>query len=348
MNINLDLLCSSYNYLLPEELIATKPAEPRDTSKLMVINKRTGVIEDKIFKDIIEYLNEGDVLVLNNSRVLPARLHGRKNYDGALVEVFLIRELQKDTWLTLAKPAKRLKINTLIAFENGLEGKVISILPTGERIIKFTFPADKTFIEIIKVLGKVPFPPYISNPECDPERYQTIYSEKEGSVAAPTAGLHFTKELLSAIQEKGINIVYLTLHVGLGTFQPLKTENIKEHIMHGEYYELSKSTADLLNSQKQSGKRIIAVGTTVTRVLETVFNKFGEFNESFSESHIFIYPGYHFKAIDCLITNFHLPASTLLMLVSTFWDRKKLLESYEYAKNSEYKFYSLGDATFLY
>lgn len=348
MNLNPDLLTSSYDYFLPGELIAIKPAEPRDTSKLLVINKRTGVIDDKIFKDIREYLNEGDVLVLNNTRVLPARLYGRKNYDGALVEVFLVRELEQDTWLTLAKPAKRLKENTLIAFSHGLEGKVTNILPTGERIIKFTYPAAKTFLEIIGNIGEVPFPPYISSPQCEPERYQTIYSEKEGSVAAPTAGLHFTEELLSALQKKGVNIVYLTLHIGLGTFQPLKTENIKEHSMHAEYFELSTETADFLNRQKQSGKRIIAAGTTVSRVLETVFNKFGRFTGCYGESDIFIYPGYQFKAVDCLITNFHLPASTLLMLVSAFWDRKKLLAAYEYAKKSGYKFYSLGDATFLY
>jgi S-adenosylmethionine:tRNA ribosyltransferase-isomerase len=348
MNLNPDLLTSSYDYFLPEGLIAVKPAEPRDTAKLMVISRKTGQIEDRIFRDITEYLNAGDVLVLNNTRVLPARLYGRKNYDGALVEVFLVRELEKDTWLTLAKPAKRLKQNALVAFEHGLEGKVKEILATGERIIKFTYPPSKTFMEIIAILGEVPFPPYISSPECLPERYQTVYSKKEGSVAAPTAGLHFTPELLAALQQKGINIAYITLHVGLGTFQPLKTENIKEHVMHGEYFELSAETAQLLNRQKQAGKRIIATGTTVTRVLETVAGKYGRFEECRSDSDIFIYPGYRFKAVDCLITNFHLPASTLLMLVSAFWDRNKVLESYEYAKKAGYRFYSLGDATFLY
>jgi S-adenosylmethionine:tRNA ribosyltransferase-isomerase len=348
MNLSPDLLTSSYNYVLPEELIAEKPAEPRDTSKLLVINRESGLSEDKSFKDITEYLNEGDILVLNNTRVLPARLYGRKNYEGALVEVFLVRELEKDSWLTLAKPAKRLKIDTLIAFEHSLEGKVTDILDGGERIIKFTYPPGKTFLEIIGLLGEVPFPPYIKKPACGPERYQTIYSEKEGSVAAPTAGLHFTEELLATLQKKGVNLAYITLHIGLGTFQPLKTENIKEHNMHSEYYELSAETAALLNRQKQAGKRIIAVGTTVTRVLETVFNNYGSFQESSGDSNIFIYPGYRFKAVDCLITNFHLPESTLLMLVSAFWERKKLLEIYEYAKKSGYKFYSLGDAMFLH
>ena len=342
-----DLLTSSYNYNLPEEYIAVKPAEPRDTSKLMVIDRLSGAIEHKRFKDIINYIKEGDVLVLNDTRVIPARLFGKKNRDGASIEVFLVREVEKDTWLTLAKPAKRLKKETVVYFNEELEGVVKDCLPTGERIIKFNYPKEKNFLEIIKALGEVPFPPYITKPECDDERYQTVYSKNEGSVAAPTAGLHFTDNLLEALKNKGIKITYLTLHVGLGTFLPIKTENILEHTMHEEYYEVSAETAQLLNETKQNKKHIWAVGTTSTRTLETVFNKYQEFKQDAGFSDIFIYPNYEFKAIDKLITNFHLPESTLLMLVSAFWDRKKLLSAYELAMQNDYRFYSLGDSMLL-
>lgn len=353
--LDINLLASSYTYILPEEMIATVPAEPRDTSKLMLINRTEDKIDHKKFRDIIDYLVEGDLIVLNDTRVIPARLHGRKkntkhyqNDEGALVEVFLVREISKDTWLTLAKPGKRLKKGTEIIFNGSLTGKVENIMETGERIIHFIYPENNSFMDIIKKIGEIPFPPYITKPECEDERYQTVYSKKEGSVAAPTAGLHFTDDLMKKLKEKGIKITYLTLHVGLGTFLPLKTENIKDHKMHEEYYEISSETANILNQQKNENKRIIAVGTTVTRTLETVFSKYSEFKECNGFSDIFIYPGYQFKAIDALITNFHLPESTLLMLVSAFWDRKKILNAYEIAKEKNYHFYSLGDSMFMY
>lgn len=342
-----DLLKSSYNYELPESYIATKPAEPRDTSKLMVIEKATDKITHTTFKNIGDYLKEGDLIVLNDTRVIPARLFGRKNKTGAEIEVFLVREVEKDTWLTLAKPAKRLKINTLIAFDDLLEGVVKEILPTGERIIKFSYDKSKSFFEILKKLGEVPFPPYIKMPECDSERYQTVYSKNEGSVAAPTAGLHFTEELISSLKHKGVNFAYLTLHVGLGTFLPVKTDNILEHTMHKEYYEISETTANILNEQKKSNKRIISVGTTATRVLETVFNKYHEFKAEQDFSEIFIYPSYQFKAVDGIITNFHLPESTLIMLISAFWNREKVLSIYDLAIKNDYKFYSFGDSMFI-
>lgn len=347
IDTNIDLQTQSYDYFLPEEYIANKPAEPRDTSKLMVIDRKKNTIEHTIFKNIKNILNTGDTIVLNNTRVLPARLYGRKNYDGALVEVFLIRELEKDTWLVLAKPAKRLKKGTLVFFNDELKCFVQDVLPTGERIVKFEYPQEKTFLDVIKSYGEVPFPPYITKPECNSERYQTVYSKKEGSVAAPTAGLHFTNELIEELKSMGINITYVTLHIGLGTFQPVKTDNILEHKMHKEYYEMSEETAELLNKQKKDKKRIIAVGTTVTRTLETILNRHESFTKTSGDSEIFIYPSYKYKAIDALITNFHLPASTLLMLVSAFWDREKLLQSYETAKELNYKFYSLGDSMII-
>lgn len=342
-----DLLKSSYYFELPDSFIATKPAEPRDTSKLMVIEKSSDKISHSTFKNIGDYLKSGDLIVLNDTRVIPARLFGRKNKTGAEIEVFLVREVEKDTWLVLAKPAKRLKINTLISFKDLLEGVVKEILPTGERIIKFSYDKSKSFFEILKELGEVPFPPYIKMPECDSERYQTVYSKNEGSVAAPTAGLHFTTELIESLKKQGVNFAYLTLHVGLGTFLPVKTDNILEHTMHKEYYELSKETANVLNEQKKANKRIISVGTTATRVLETVFNKYHEFKPENDFSEIFIYPSYKFKAVDGIITNFHLPESTLIILVSAFWNREKTLNAYTLAIKNGYKFYSFGDSMFI-
>jgi len=344
---NIDLQTQSYDYFLPEESIANIPAEPRDTSKLMIIDRKNNTIEHTIFRNIKNVLNKGDTIVLNDTRVLPARLYGKKNHDGALIEVLLIRELEKDTWLILAKPGKRLKKGTLVFFNDELKCYVMDILETGERIVKFEYPSNKSFLEVLKSYGEVPFPPYITKPECDSERYQTVYSKEEGSVAAPTAGLHFTNELMEELGEMGVNINYVTLHIGLGTFLPVKTDNILEHKMHKEYYEMSEETAELLNKQKKDKKRIIAVGTTVTRTLETILNKHETFLKTDGDSEIFIYPGYKFKAIDGLITNFHLPASTLLMLVSALWDREKLLKSYETAKELNYKFYSLGDSMMI-
>lgn len=343
-----DLLRTSYYYDLPENFISQKPAEPRDTSKLMVINREKNSIEHKKFRDILDFVNSGDTIVLNNTRVIPARLHGRKNGEGAFVEVFLVREVEKDTWLTLAKPGKRLKNGTRIVFPLGLEGFVKETLESGEKIISFVYDNSKTFMEIIKEIGELPLPPYITKPECDEERYQTVYSEKEGSVAAPTAGLHFTTELIDSLKNKGVNIVYITLHVGLGTFLPVKTDNILEHKMHEEYYEISKETAEILNKTLNENKNLIAVGTTVTRTLETVVNKLGKFEETRGFSDIFMYPSYKFKAVKTLITNFHLPESTLIMLVSAFWNRERVLNAYEVAKENGYKFYSLGDSMILF
>lgn len=342
-----DLKLSSYSYDLDEKFIATKALEPRDSSKLMIIERSTGKIEHKIFRDILEYLDDKTIIVLNDTRVIPARLFGRKNKDGAEIEVFLVKETKKDNWLTLAKPAKRLKVGTNIYFNDLLSGEVQEIYETGERIIKFNYPENENFLEIIKSIGQVPLPPYIKNSNCEPERYQTVYSDKEGSVAAPTAGLHFTPELINKIKEKGTKILYVTLHVGLGTFQPVKTDNILEHKMHDEFYEITDNIANILNEHKESGGKIIAVGTTVTRTLETNFSKFNKFKGERSSSEIFIYPGYKFKSIDSIITNFHLPESTLLMLISAFWNRKDILNTYEIAKENDYRFYSLGDSMYI-
>lgn len=347
-DIDKNLLLSSYTYGLDEKMIANHPLEPRDSSKLMVIDRDNHQITHKNFRDIVDYLDENSLIVLNNTRVIPARLFGKKNQDGADIEVFLIRETEEDKWLTLAKPGKRLKIGNKVYFDNSLIGEVESILETGERIIKFSYDQNKSFLEIIKSVGQMPLPPYIKNPECDEERYQTVYSDKEGSVAAPTAGLHFTDELIEKLKNKGVKFEYITLHVGLGTFQPVKTNNILEHNMHEEFYEITPETAQALNNHKNSGGKIIAVGTTVTRTLETVYTNHNQFAAENNFSRIFIYPGYKFKAIDSLITNFHLPESTLLMLVSALWDREKLLRAYELAKENNYRFYSLGDAMYIF
>ncbi len=342
-----NLLLSSYYYDLDESIIASVATEPRDSSKLMVINKNNNTIEHKYFYNIIDYLDDNSVIVLNNTKVIPARLFGKKNKDGADIEVFLVREIKKDHWLTLVKPGKRLKEKNIVYFNDYLSGEVTEILESGERIIKFSYPENKIFLEIINQIGEVPLPPYIKNPDCKSERYQTVYADKEGSVAAPTAGLHFTDELLEKLKNNGVKIEYITLHVGLGTFQPVKTDNIINHKMHEEFYQISEHTAKTLNETKESGGKIIAVGTTVSRTLETVFSKYNKFEPESDFSEIFIYPGYKFKAIDSIITNFHLPESTLLMLISAFWDRKELLKSYEIAQKNGYKFYSLGDAMYL-
>lgn len=348
INTELDLKLSSYTYELDESFIANQAAEPRDSSKLMVINRKENNIEHKNFRDIIDYLDDNCILVLNDTRVIPARLFGKKNKDGANLEVFLVREVEKDKWITLVKPGKRLKVGSVVYFNDSLSGEVEEILESGERIIKFIYPENQSFLEIIKGIGQLPLPPYIKNPDCDPERYQTVYSNKEGSVAAPTAGLHFTEDLMNKLKNKGIKILYVTLNVGLGTFQPVKSENILEHNIHEEIYEVSEDTAEILNKHKQNGGKIVAVGTTTTRVLETNFSKHNKFINEKSSSQIFIYPGYTFKAIDSLITNFHLPESTLLMMISAFWAREKLLNAYETAKEKGYRFYSLGDSMYIF
>jgi S-adenosylmethionine:tRNA ribosyltransferase-isomerase len=337
---------SDFYYDLPEELIAQHPVENRVDSRLMVLDKMTGEIEHKYFKDIIDYLHEGDTLVLNDTRVLPARLFGSRQGKEEKVEFLLLKRMENDQWETLVKPGKKAKIGNIIEFGNGLlVGEITSIGEDGTRIIKFNYKG--IFEEILDKLGEMPLPPYITERLEDKERYQTVYSRNPGSAAAPTAGLHFSKELLKQIKDKGINLAYLTLHVGLGTFRPVKVENILEHHMHSEYYELSQEAADIINKTKENGGRVISVGTTSTRTLETIADENGKLKESSGWTDIFIYPGYKFKVVDCLITNFHLPESTLLMLVSAFSSKDIILNAYDIAVKKGYRFFSFGDAMFI-
>lgn len=331
---------------LPEELIAQNPIEPRDMSRLMVLDKTTGNIEHRIFRDILEYLNKGDCLVLNNSRVIPARLFGEKEDTGAKMEFVLLKRIDKNKWETLVKPGKKAKIGSRFIFGNGeLRCTVIDNTESGGRIIEFEY--EGVFEEILDKLGNMPLPPYIKAGLKDRERYQTVYSKVEGSAAAPTAGLHFTHELLEKIKEKGITIAYLTLHVGLGTFRPVKVENIEEHKMHSEFYMIDEENAQIINTAKNSGKRVIAVGTTSCRTLETAANEEGNIIPSNGWTDIFIYPGYKFKCVDALITNFHLPESTLIMLVSALAGRENVLNAYNTAVKENYRFFSFGDAMFI-
>ena len=334
-----------YNYELPEEFIAQTPLKNRTESKLMVLNKLTGAIEHRHFYDIIDYLEKDDCLVLNDTKVLPARIFGKKEDTGANIELLLLKNIEEDIWECLAKPAKRLHVGTTIIFSDNLRGIVCEKLEEG--IVRIDFKYEGIFLEIIEQLGTMPLPPYIHEKLNEQDRYQTVYAKELGSAAAPTAGLHFTKELLKKIEEKGIKIVYVTLHVGLGTFRPVEVENILEHHMHSEYYEMSSNAAEVLNEAKKTGKKIYSVGTTSTRVLETVMSKYNEFRECFGNTEIFIYPGYNFKAIDGLITNFHLPKSTLLMLVSALASKENILNAYEQAKLNDYRFFSFGDAMFI-
>ena len=340
--MNLDL----FDYNLPEELIAQTPLEKRDEAKLLVLDKVTGEIEHKKFYDIISYLEKGDTLVLNNTKVLPARLLGEKTDTHALIEVLLLKNLGENTWETLVKPARRIKEGTIVSFGDGrLKCKCTKVLDEGIRHFEFIY--DGIFLEILDSLGAMPLPPYIHEKLEDKTMYNTVYAKEEGSAAAPTAGLHFTKELLKKIEEKGINICYVTLHVGLGTFRPVKVDDIKKHHMHSEYYNMSKEVAKKLNETKKNNKKIIAVGTTSTRVLETVMKNHNQFEESAGWTDIFIYPGYDYKAIDSLITNFHLPKSTLVMLVSALAGRENILNAYNKAVEDKYRFFSFGDAMFI-
>ena len=340
--MNLDL----FDYNLPEELIAQTPLEKRDEAKLLVLDKVTGEIEHKKFYDIISYLEKGDTLVLNNTKVLPARLLGEKTDTHALIEVLLLKNLGENTWETLVKPARRIKEGTIVSFGDGrLKCKSTKVLEEGIR--QFEFIYDGIFLEILDSLGAMPLPPYIHEKLEDKTMYNTVYAKEEGSAAAPTAGLHFTNELLKKIEEKGINICYVTLHVGLGTFRPVKVDDIKKHHMHSEYYNMSKEVAKKLNETKKNNKKIIAVGTTSTRVLETVMKNHNQFEESAGWTDIFIYPGYDYKAIDSLITNFHLPKSTLVMLVSALAGRENILNAYNKAVEDKYRFFSFGDAMFI-
>ena len=331
---------------MPEELIAQVPLEKRDSSRLLVLDKNTGIIEHKQFFNILDYLNAGDTLVLNDTKVLPARLIGIKEETNAVIEVLLLKDMQNDKWECLTKPAKRVHVGTIISFGDGkLKAKCIEVKEEGIREYELIY--DGILIEILEELGTMPLPPYIHEKLNDKDRYNTVYAKNLGSSAAPTAGLHFTKELLNEVKNKGINIEYVTLHVGLGTFRPVQVENILEHKMHTEYYAMSKETAEVLNRTKECGNRIIAVGTTSVRTLETIMNHYGEFRECSGNTDIFIYPGYQFKGVDCLITNFHLPKSTLIMLVSALAGRENVLSAYKEAVKEKYRFFSFGDSMLI-
>lgn len=334
-----------FDYNLPEELIAQHPADNRDFSRLMVVDRKTGKREDKHFYDIIDYLNEGDLLVMNDTRVIPARLFGHREGKEEKIEVFLLENIEDDKWEVLVKPGKKMKIGTKCIFSDELSLEVIDIKEDGNRVVEFFY--DGIFQEILDRLGNMPLPPYIKEKLKDKERYQTVYSKNPGSVAAPTAGLHFTKELLKKIEEKGVKLAYITLNVGLGTFRPVKVDDVKNHKMHSEFYQISKETADLINETKKNNKRIISTGTTTTRTLESVYKKNGQIKEDSDWTDIFIYPGFEFNVIDCQITNFHLPKSTLIMLVSALASKEIILDAYKDAVDKKYRFFSFGDAMFL-
>lgn len=337
---------SDFNFKLPEELIAQEPLQERTDSRLLVLDREEKTIEHKHFKDIIDYLNPGDCLVLNNTRVIPARLIGEKLNTKAKVEFLLLKRIINDQWEVMVKPGKKVKINDQFIFGNGLlKATVLSIVEDGNRIIKFEYKG--IFEEVLDILGEMPLPPYITKKLKDNERYQTVYSKHKGSAAAPTAGLHFTTELINKIIAKGIKIAYVTLHVGLGTFRPVKVNNIEEHNMHSEYFWVDSEQANIINTSRENGGKIIAVGTTSSRVLETIASETGKIQEAKGYTNIFIYPGYKFKAIDGLITNFHLPESTLLMLVSAFANREFILKAYEEAIYNRYRFFSFGDAMYI-
>ena len=335
-----------FYYDLPKELIAQTPLEPRDSSKMMVLNKKDGSVLHKHFYDVIDMLNEGDCLILNDSRVLPARIFGIKEDTGASVEFLMLRQIENNTWETLAKPGKKAKIGTKFIFGDGImTATVRDVTEEGNRIVEFE--CEESIYTALDKIGQMPLPPYITEKLKDKERYQTVYSNELGSAAAPTAGLHFTKELLQKIKDKGVNIGYATLHVGLGTFRPVKVDNILEHKMHSEHYEIPKSTAELIKSTKENGKRVIAVGTTSCRTLESVADKFGEIVPCGGFTDIFIYPGFEFKVLDGLITNFHLPESTLIMLVSAFAGYDNTMNAYKTAVEEKYRFFSFGDSMMI-
>ena len=335
-----------FYYDLPPELIAQTPLTDRTASRLLVVNKKTGGLTHKHFYDIVDYLNPGDCLVMNNTRVIPARLYGSKEKSGGKIEFLLLKRIDIDTWEVILKPGKKAKPGSRFEFGGGLlHAEVLSVAEDGKRIVKFEY--DGIWEELLDKLGEMPLPPYIKEKLTDKERYQTVYSKIEGSAAAPTAGLHFTKELLEKIKAKGVKLAYLTLHVGLGTFRPVSAERIEDHIMHTEYYEISAETAEIINSCRKNGGRIIAVGTTSVRTLETVADDTGKVKAASGETNIFIYPGYKFKIVDCIITNFHLPESTLMMLVSAFAGKENIFNAYETAVKEKYRFFSFGDAMYL-
>ena len=343
---------SDFYYDLPEELIAQIPIEKRDESRLLVLNKETGEIEHKVFKNIIEYLNPGDCLVLNETRVIPARIYGKREgvvtpegVEASTIEMLLLKDFGDNSWEVLVKPGKKCKLGTRLRFGERLVAEVVEILEDGNRIVKFEY--DGILNEILDEIGVMPLPPYIHEKLKDKERYQTVYSRVEGSSAAPTAGLHFTPELLKEVEEKGIKIAKVTLHVGLGTFRPVKEENIEDHKMHSEYYEISEEACNVINNTKKNGGRVICVGTTSCRTVESAADENGFLVPKKENTEIFIYPGYKFKVLDCLITNFHLPESTLVMLVSALAGKENIMNAYNEAVNEKYRFFSFGDAMFI-
>ena len=336
-----------FDFYLPEELIAQTPSEKRDHSRLLAVNRILRTYEDKHFYDILDYLHEGDVLVRNNTKVIPARLIGIKEVTGAHCEVLLLKQLEGDNWECLTRPAKSLKVGAIVDFGDGrLKAQVLEEKEEGIRICKFIY--EGIFLEVLDSLGKMPLPPYIREQLCTNDRYQTVYAKYEGSAAAPTAGFHFTEELFEKIKAKGVKVVDVTLHIGLGTFRPVKVEDTDEHVMHSEVYEISEESARILNEEKAKGSRIIAIGTTSIRTLEANITKYGCFKATKEATNIFIQPGYEFKAVDAIITNFHLPKSTLIMLVSSFMGRQFTLECYRHAVEERYRFFSFGDAMFIY
>ncbi len=337
---------SDFYFDLPKELIAQDPLEDRSSSRLLVLDRKTGAREHRIFRDIVEYLNPGDCLVINNTKVIPARLYGAKEGTQAKIEILLLKRREGDVWETLVKPGKKAKPGTKISFGDGLlTGEVLDVVDEGNRLIKFTY--DGIFEEILDQLGQMPLPPYITHQLKDKNRYQTVYAKHDGSAAAPTAGLHFTPELLRQIEEKGVKIAHVTLHVGLGTFRPVKVEDVTQHHMHSEYFFIEEDQAKLINDTKAAGGRVIAVGTTSCRTLESAVGEDGKLKATSGWTDIFIYPGYQFKVIDALITNFHLPESTLLMLVSALAGKENIMNAYEEAVKERYRFFSFGDAMFI-
>ena len=336
---------SDFNYELPHELIAQTPLKDRQKSRMMVLNKKASDIKHCIFENIVDYIESGDTLVLNDTKVIPARLFGHREGKKESIEILLLKQKEDDIWQTLVKPGKKCRIGDIVEFGETLKLEVIDILEDGQRLVKFYY--DGIFNEILDRLGSMPLPPYITEKLEDKDRYQTIYSKNEGSAAAPTAGLHFTEEILELLEKKGVNLVYVTLHVGLGTFRPVKVDDVTKHEMHSEYYIINKEACDVINRTKESGKKVIAVGTTSCRVLESATSEDGKIYPHSEETKIFIYPGYKFKMIDGLLTNFHLPESTLIMLVSTLATKEKIMNAYEIAVAEKYRFFSFGDCMLI-
>ena len=337
---------AEFDFYLPEKLIAQHPSDARSNSRLFVVHKQTGEFEHKHFYDIVEYFKPGDVLVRNNTRVIPARLYGTKEITNAHVELLLLKQLENDIWECLVGNAKVVKLGTIVSFNDGeLRAKCVEVKDKGIRRMKMLY--DGIFMEVLERLGNVPLPPYIKEKLNDPQRYQTVYAKVDGSAAAPTAGLHFTEEIFDQLRKKGVTIVDITLHIGLGTFKPMDTENVEDHIMHSEYYEMSQEAADILNQAKQDDRRIISVGTTSTRTLEAIYKKYHCFKACADQTDIFIFPGYKWEAIDCIITNFHLPKSTLIMMISSFAGKDLIFKAYREAVEKEYRFFSFGDCMFI-